>query len=139
MFRDPGWLGLALYLSQASRFWMGWIVSSLLVCLMFYFCFTCAASYQNSQVAQSDDDPNNTTVSTVVIFNIKNPVFQTFVIWGISIQVFVGNLDSIVTDEHLRELFSQYGQLVHVKIPAGKRCGFVQFADRQVYLRYITA
>ncbi|GAY34119.1 hypothetical protein CUMW_009790 [Citrus unshiu] len=49
------------------------------------------ASYQNSQVAQSDDDPNNTTVSTVVIFNIKNPVF-------------VGNLDSIVTDEHLREL-----------------------------------
>ncbi|ESR62278.1 hypothetical protein CICLE_v10015407mg [Citrus x clementina] len=63
------------------------------------------ASYQNSQVAQSDDDPNNTTV-------------------------FVGNLDSIVTDEHLRELFSQYGQLVHVKIPAGKRCGFVQFADR---------
>ncbi|GAY34120.1 hypothetical protein CUMW_009790 [Citrus unshiu] len=37
------------------------------------------ASYQNSQVAQSDDDPNNTTV-------------------------FVGNLDSIVTDEHLREL-----------------------------------
>ncbi|KAH9748058.1 hypothetical protein KPL70_004910 [Citrus sinensis] len=66
---------------------------------------TVSASYQNSQVAQSDDDPNNTTV-------------------------FVGNLDSIVTDEHLRELFSQYGQLVHVKIPAGKRCGFVQFADR---------
>lgn len=42
----------------------------------------------------------------------------------------------MVTDEHLRELFSQYGQLVHVKIPAGKRCGFVQFADRQVYLHY---
>ena len=48
----------------------------------------------------------------------------------ISIQVFVGNLDSVVTDDHLRELFSPYGQLVHVKIPAGKRCGFVQFADR---------
>lgn len=63
------------------------------------------ASYQNSQVAQSDNDPNNTTV-------------------------FVGNLDSVVTDDHLRELFGQYGQLLHVKIPAGKRCGFVQFADR---------
>lgn len=63
------------------------------------------ASYQNFQGTQSDDDPNNTTV-------------------------FVGNLDSVVTDDHLRELFSPYGQLVHVKIPAGKRCGFVQFADR---------
>ncbi|KAH7569550.1 hypothetical protein JRO89_XS06G0182800 [Xanthoceras sorbifolium] len=62
-------------------------------------------SYQNSQGTQSDSDPNNTTV-------------------------FVGNLDAIVTDEHLRELFSQFGQLLHVKIPAGKRCGFVQFADR---------
>ena len=64
------------------------------------------ASYQNPQGgAQSDSDPNNTTV-------------------------FVGNLDSVVTDDHLRELFGQYGQLLHVKIPAGKRCGFVQFADR---------
>lgn len=33
-------------------------------------------------------------------------------------------------DDHLKELFGQYGQLLHVKIPAGKRCGFVQFADR---------
>ena len=42
----------------------------------------------------------------------------------------MGNLDSNVTDEHLRQVFSQYGELVHVKIPAGKRCGFVQFSDR---------
>ncbi|KAJ4838681.1 Polyadenylate-binding protein rbp45 [Turnera subulata] len=62
------------------------------------------ASYQNSQ-PQNENDPNNTTI-------------------------FVGNLDSNVTDDHLKELFSPYGQLVHVKIPAGKRCGFVQFADR---------
>ncbi|XP_047160724.1 polyadenylate-binding protein RBP45C-like [Vigna umbellata] len=34
------------------------------------------------------------------------------------------------TDDHLRQVFGQYGELVHVKIPAGKRCGFVQFADR---------
>lgn len=54
---------------------------------------------------QNDSDPNNTTI-------------------------FVGNLDANVTDDHLREVFSQYGQLVHVKIPAGKRCGFVQYADR---------
>uniref|UniRef100_A0A6N2KX02 RRM domain-containing protein n=1 Tax=Salix viminalis TaxID=40686 RepID=A0A6N2KX02_SALVM len=61
-------------------------------------------SYQNSQT-QNDSDPNNTTI-------------------------FVGNLDSNVMDDNLKELFGQYGQLLHVKIPAGKRCGFVQFAER---------
>ncbi|XP_059624111.1 polyadenylate-binding protein RBP45-like [Cornus florida] len=64
-----------------------------------------SAPYQNTQGIQSEDDPNNTTI-------------------------FVGGLDSSVTDDHLRQVFSQYGQLVHVKIPVGKRCGFVQFADR---------
>ncbi|XP_051125044.1 polyadenylate-binding protein RBP45 isoform X1 [Andrographis paniculata] len=64
-----------------------------------------AASYQTSQGNPSEDDPTNTTI-------------------------FVGNLDSNVTDEHLRQVFGQYGQLLHVKIPVGKRCGFVQFADR---------
>ncbi|KAK9706433.1 hypothetical protein RND81_07G124100 [Saponaria officinalis] len=63
------------------------------------------ASYQNSQGAQNDSDPTNTTI-------------------------FVGNLDSNVTDEHLRQTFSQYGELVHVKIPVGKQCGFVQFTSR---------
>ncbi|KAJ8761875.1 hypothetical protein K2173_005586 [Erythroxylum novogranatense] len=62
------------------------------------------ASYPNPQTP-TEGDPNNTTI-------------------------FVGNLDSNVIDDHLRELFGQYGQLLHVKIPAGKRCGFVQFADR---------
>ncbi|GJX76966.1 polyadenylate-binding protein RBP45-like protein [Tanacetum coccineum] len=63
------------------------------------------ASYQNTQGTPNEDDPNNTTV-------------------------FVGGLDPNVTDEHLKQVFSQYGQLVHVKIPVGKRCGFVQFAER---------
>ncbi|CAL0309075.1 unnamed protein product [Lupinus luteus] len=65
------------------------------------------ASYQNSQGqgSQNENDPNNTTI-------------------------FVGNLDPNATDDYLRQVFSQYGELVHVKIPSGKRCGFVQFADR---------
>ncbi|KAL3522018.1 hypothetical protein ACH5RR_014852 [Cinchona calisaya] len=63
------------------------------------------ASYQGTQGTQNEDDPSNTTL-------------------------FVGNLDSNVTDEHLRQVFGHYGQLLHVKIPVGKRCGFVQFADR---------
>jgi len=30
----------------------------------------------------------------------------------------------------LKSVFGQFGELVHVKIPAGKRCGFVQYANR---------
>ncbi|CAN4110185.1 unnamed protein product [Withania somnifera] len=44
--------------------------------------------------------------------------------------VFVGGLDSDVTDEELRQLFSQFGNVISVKIPTGKGCGFVQFSDR---------
>ncbi|KAL6543171.1 Polyadenylate-binding protein rbp45 [Orobanche hederae] len=64
-----------------------------------------AAPYQNSQGGQGEGDPSNTTI-------------------------FVGGLDPSVTDDYLKQVFSQYGELVHVKIPVGKRCGFVQFADR---------
>ncbi|CAL0302155.1 unnamed protein product [Lupinus luteus] len=63
------------------------------------------ASYQITQGNQGDNDPNNTTI-------------------------FVGNLDSSVSDDLLRQVFGRFGNLVHVKIPVGKRCGFVQFADR---------
>ncbi|KAL3508497.1 hypothetical protein ACH5RR_027898 [Cinchona calisaya] len=63
------------------------------------------ASNQNPQGNQGESDPNNTTI-------------------------FVGGLDPSVTDEHLRQVFGHYGELVHVKIPVGKRCGFVQFTNR---------
>ncbi|VFQ67894.1 unnamed protein product [Cuscuta campestris] len=44
--------------------------------------------------------------------------------------IFVGGLDSDVTDEELRQSFTQFGDVVSVKIPTGKGCGFVQFAIR---------
>ncbi|KAG8389012.1 hypothetical protein BUALT_Bualt02G0185100 [Buddleja alternifolia] len=44
--------------------------------------------------------------------------------------VFVGNLDPNVTEEELRQIFSQFGEVAYVKIPASKGCGFVQFAAR---------
>ncbi|XP_052191323.1 polyadenylate-binding protein RBP47-like [Diospyros lotus] len=44
--------------------------------------------------------------------------------------IFVGGLDPDVTDKDLRNTFSQYGEIVSVKIPVGKGCGFVQFANR---------
>ncbi|XP_042390709.1 RNA-binding protein L-like isoform X2 [Zingiber officinale] len=62
-------------------------------------------SHQNLQGIESDNDPNNTTI-------------------------FVGGLDPNVTDDILRQAFGLYGELVYVKIPVGKRCGFVQFANR---------
>ncbi|CAL5332360.1 hypothetical protein CsSME_00013807 [Camellia sinensis var. sinensis] len=59
----------------------------------------------SAQGSQSDGDSTNTTI-------------------------FVGGLDPNVTDEDLRQPFSQYGEIVSVKIPVGKGCGFVQFANR---------
>ncbi|CAM9000702.1 unnamed protein product [Rhodiola kirilowii] len=62
-------------------------------------------SYQSNQGNPSENDPNNTTI-------------------------FVGGLDPSVSDDQLKQLFEQFGEIVHVKIPVGKRCGFVQFAER---------
>ncbi|KAL0432475.1 UNVERIFIED_CONTAM: Polyadenylate-binding protein RBP47 [Sesamum latifolium] len=49
---------------------------------------------------------------------------------SVNTTIFVGGLDPNVTDEDLRQPFSQYGEIVSVKIPVGKGCGFVQFANR---------
>jgi len=45
--------------------------------------------------------------------------------------IFVGGLDADVTEEDLMQPFSDFGEVVSVKIPVGKGCGFVQFANRQ--------
>ncbi|XVE93333.1 hypothetical protein REPUB_Repub01dG0183000 [Reevesia pubescens] len=58
------------------------------------------------QGSQSDNDSNNATI-------------------------FVGGLDSDVSDDDLRQPFSQFGEIISVKIPPGKGCGFVQFANRK--------
>jgi len=46
------------------------------------------------------------------------------------LQVFVGGLDPSATDDLLKQTFSPYGELLYVKIPVGKRCGFVQYSNR---------
>ncbi|KAK3039390.1 hypothetical protein RJ639_027639 [Escallonia herrerae] len=38
-------------------------------------------------------------------------------------KIFVGGLDANVSDEDLKQSFSQYGEIVSVKIPVGKGCG----------------
>ncbi|KAJ0527317.1 putative RNA recognition motif domain, nucleotide-binding alpha-beta plait domain superfamily [Helianthus annuus] len=61
--------------------------------------------YMSNGGSKSDGDSNNTTI-------------------------FVGGLDPSVSDEDLRQPFIEYGEIISVKIPAGKGCGFVQFANR---------
>ncbi|GBG78081.1 hypothetical protein CBR_g26019 [Chara braunii] len=61
--------------------------------------------YGSSAGVQAEGDPNNTTI-------------------------FVGGLDSTVSEDELRTHFQQYGEIGYVKIPYGKGCGFVQFLHR---------
>ncbi|KAE8690605.1 Polyadenylate-binding protein RBP47C [Hibiscus syriacus] len=70
-----------------------------------------ASGYQQqyssqAQGSQYDNDSNNATI-------------------------FVGGLDSDVTDDDLKQPFSQFGEIISVKIPPGKGCGFVQFVNRK--------
>jgi len=58
-----------------------------------------------SQPHPSDLDPTNTTL-------------------------FIGGLSSQVVEEQLRAVFGQFGDIIYVKIPQGKGCGFVQFVLR---------
>lgn len=58
-----------------------------------------------AQANQSDNDLSNTTI-------------------------FVGGIDSDVTEEDLHRAFCPIGNITSVKIPVGKRCGFVQFESR---------
>ncbi|CAH8386699.1 unnamed protein product [Eruca vesicaria subsp. sativa] len=45
--------------------------------------------------------------------------------------IFVGGIDPDVTEEDLREPFTQFGEVVSVKIPVGKGIGFVQLDNRK--------
>ncbi|KAG7881783.1 hypothetical protein KL905_000731 [Ogataea polymorpha] len=44
--------------------------------------------------------------------------------------VFVGGLSNNITEATLLSIFEPYGQIVHVKVPPGKGCGFVKFTQR---------
>ncbi|KAK7243384.1 hypothetical protein RIF29_38179 [Crotalaria pallida] len=74
------------------RFFLALTTLLLINMLFIYLCYL-LTSYQNSQGAQNENDLNNTTI-------------------------FVCNLDPNVMNEHLRQVFGQYGELVCVKIPS---------------------
>lgn len=52
------------------------------------------------------------------------------------LQIFVGGLDSSVSEEDLRQPFAKFGEIVSVKIPIGKGCGFIQFVNRYHFMHY---
>ena len=81
------------------------------------------------QTALPDSDPTNTTVRTPTIFLISFSV-DSAIYLGIHLQIFIGNLDLNVTEDELKQICIQFGELIYVKIPVGKGCGFVQYAAR---------
>jgi RNA recognition motif-containing protein len=44
--------------------------------------------------------------------------------------VFVGGLSTPISEDELRQYFQHFGEIVYVKIPPGKGCGFVQYVTR---------
>lgn len=56
--------------------------------------------------------------------------FANFANFVSYLQVFIGNLDPNITEEELRQIFLQFGEISNVKIPAARGCGFVQFSLR---------
>ena len=46
--------------------------------------------------------------------------------------LFIGGLSASVTEEQLHALFGRFGDIIYVKIPPGKGCGFVQYVHRPV-------
>jgi hypothetical protein len=52
--------------------------------------------------------------------------------------LFIGGLSSTVTEDQLRVVFGRFGDIIYVKIPQGKGCGFVQFVLRTSAERAMT-
>lgn len=46
--------------------------------------------------------------------------------------LFIGGLSANVSEADLRAIFGRFGDIVYVKIPTGKGCGFVQYVERSV-------
>ncbi len=44
--------------------------------------------------------------------------------------LFIGGLSPSVSEDALRAVFARFGDIIYVKIPQGKGCGFVQFVLR---------
>ncbi|KDP22083.1 hypothetical protein JCGZ_25914 [Jatropha curcas] len=80
-------------------------------------------SYQLQYAATKAVYPVPAYTTPVQVVPVDNDITNT--------TIFVGNLDPNVTEEELRQTFLQFGEIVYVKIPVGRGCGFVQFGTRK--------
>ncbi|KAL9458742.1 hypothetical protein AB3S75_007584 [Citrus x aurantiifolia] len=78
--------------------------------------------FQQQYAAAKAIYPVAAYTTPVQVFPADNDITNT--------TVFVGNLDPNVTEEELKQTFLHFGEIVNVKIPVGRGCGFVQFAAR---------
>ncbi|XP_078442470.1 RNA-binding (RRM/RBD/RNP motifs) family protein [Wolffia australiana] len=76
--------------------------------------------------------PQTPAVKTPYSLTYATPPAQPAVTDGdtTNTTIYVGSLDLNVTEDELRQYFAPYGDLVSVKVPQGKGCGFVQFGLR---------
>ncbi|KAH9741274.1 trna selenocysteine 1-associated protein 1-related [Citrus sinensis] len=76
--------------------------------------------FQQQYAAVKATYPVAAYTTPVQVFPADNDITNT--------TIFVGNLDPNVTEEELKQTFLHFGEIVNVKIPMGRGCGFVQFA-----------
>lgn len=78
--------------------------------------------------------PNtNTATSSLMTSPDKSPILQSPLLHHLDLintTVFVGGLSAPIREDELRQYFQHFGEIVYVKIPPGKGCGFVQYVSR---------
>ncbi len=80
------------------------------------------------QQAQQQFQPDSNLNSQQLPFSMSDPTNTT---------VFIGGLSPQVMEPQLRATFQPFGDIIYVKIPAGKGCGFVQYTTREAAERAI--
>lgn len=107
-------------------------------------CLDCFPQLHIKTLKEIQEKATQLTQQCVLCFGILGPFLCWVYCWiktsYLLFQIFVGALDQSVTEDLffffpitedlLKSVFGQFGDLVHVKIPARKRCGFVQYASR---------
>ncbi|KAL7322006.1 hypothetical protein PS15p_212101 [Mucor circinelloides] len=69
--------------------------------------------------------------SRILASTSSSSLLQQLPAKNVNTTVFVGGLSCPLKEEELRQYFEIFGNIVYVKIPPGKGCGFVQFVSRQ--------
>lgn len=74
----------------------------------------------------------STTSSSLMTSPNKSPIQSPLLhhLDSTNTTVFVGGLSAPIREDELRQYFQHFGEIVYVKIPPGKGCGFVQYVSR---------